>query len=454
MSAPLIWIVFPIFIGVISFFFRRMKTLVWISLTSISLLLTLIAWLFPIGELVNLGPWYFSINENLEFAGRQFVLENSDRWLIITIYFTQTFLYCGSKFTKVSSLFLPLGLLFSALLVASFSVEPILYAALLIELAVLIGVPILSPPGKKVEHAIMVYITFLSVGLPFMIIGGGMISSIELDELGFPNILPSLVVLGIGFAFLLAVFPLNPWVPLLLEKGDPYSSVFVLTIFTTSVIALVIRFTSQYSWIIESNLLQYFGILMIITGGAWAIFQRNIGRMLGYAIIIDIGYSLLAISQSVGYPIIVGLLIPRIIAYGIWALGLSFISDQGMDLNFRSVQGFGRQYPLIVFGVLIANFSIAGIPLFASFPYLLWLWKQLAETSVFIAIVLLLSNVGLMIGALRTLAVLVMGPKIVEPKTSATTRFLGLLFILGVLTLVIMGIFPNWHSLILMQFTL
>jgi formate hydrogenlyase subunit 3/multisubunit Na+/H+ antiporter MnhD subunit len=451
-SAPLIWIVFPLLIGSISFFFRRIDNIVWITLTLISLLLTLIAWLLPIGELVNLGSWYFSINENLEIASRQFVLENSDRWLIIAIYFTQTYFYFGSKFTKVSSMFLPLGLILSGLLVASISVQPLLYAALLIEMAVLIGVPLLSPPGKKADHAILVYITFLSLGLPFMIIGGGMISNIELDEPGFPNILSSLVVLGIGFAFLLAVFPLNPWVPLILENGNPYSSVFVLTVFPISVIALVIRFTNQYPWIIESNLFQYFGILMVITGGAWVMFQRNLGRILGYAIIIDIGYSLLAISQSEGFPIFVGLLIPRIISYGIWGLGLSYISDQGIDLNFRSVKGFGRQFPLNVFGVLAANFSLAGFPLFASFPYLLWLWSKLAETSTFIAIVLLLSSVGLMIGAMRSLAVLVMGSEIGEAKAIATTRILNLLFILGVLTLVIMGLFPNWHSLMLTQF--
>jgi formate hydrogenlyase subunit 3/multisubunit Na+/H+ antiporter MnhD subunit len=428
-----------------------MSILVWITLTLISFILTLIAWLLPIAELVNLGPWYFSINANLELAGRRFVLENSDRWLIIAIYFSQTFLFLGSKFTKVSSLFLPLGVLLSALLVASISVQPIFYAALLIEIAVLIGVPLLSPPGKKPDHAVLVYITFLSLGLPFMIFGGGMISGLELDELIFPNILPSLMVLGIGFAFLLAVYPLNPWVPLLLEKGNPYSTVFVLVLFPTSVIALLIRFTNQYPWILESNLLQYFGILMVITGGSWAIFQRHLGRILAYAIIIDIGYSLLAISQSDGFPILVGLLIPRIVAYGIWALGLSYISDQGIELNFRSVQGFGRQFPLIVFGIIVANISLAGIPLFASFPYLLWIWNQLAKTSIFIAILLFLSNVGLMLGALRSLAVLVMGSEIIEPKAGVNQKILKILLLLGVLAMLIMGIFPNWHYLIMMQ---
>ena len=452
MSAPLIWIIFPIFIACFSFFIRRMKNIVWITLTLFSFVLSLIAWILPIGDLVNIGPWYFTINENLEFAGRQFVLGNSDRWLIILIYFTQTYFYFGSKFTKVSSLFLPLGLLFSASLVASISIHPILYAALLIEVAVLLGVPLLSPPGKKIEHAILVYITFLSLGLPFMIVGTGMLSGAELEELSLPNILPSLLVLGIGFAFILAVFPLNPWVPLILEKSNPYSSVFMLTIFSTSVIALLMRFTNQYPWIMESNLLQYFGILMVITGGAWALFQRNLGRILGYAILIDMGYALLAISQSGGSPYFVGLLIPRIIAYGVWGLGLSFVLDHGMDLNFRSVQGIGRQFPLIVLGILIANFSLAGIPLFASFPYLLWLWNRIAETSIFIAIVLLMGNVGLMTSALRSLAVLVMGSEIVEPKARATTQILDLLFILGVFIMVVIGIFPNWPYLMIRQF--
>lgn len=56
MSAPIVWIVFPILVSVFSFFFRRKKILVWITLSLISFVLTLIAWFLPIGELVNMGP--------------------------------------------------------------------------------------------------------------------------------------------------------------------------------------------------------------------------------------------------------------------------------------------------------------------------------------------------------------------------------------------------------------
>ena len=60
---------------------------------------------------------------------------------------------------------------------------------------------------------------------------------------------------------------------------------------------------------------------------------------------------------------------------------------------------------------------------------------------------------GLMIGALRSLAVLVMGSEIIEPKARANQKVLKVIFILGVLAMVVMGIFPNWHYLIMMQFS-
>ena len=176
----------------------------------------------------------------------------------------------------------------------------------------------------------------------------------------------------------------------------------------------------------------------------WATFQRNLGRMLGYAIIIDIGYSLLAISQPEGLTIYIGMLLPRILAYGIWALGLSLILEQVGDLNFRSVQGLGRQIPIIILGVLVANFSLAGFPLLASFPFLLSFWNHLAQSATLLALLVLLSSAGLLIGALRSLAVFVMGPKNINALVYQNSRASELLLLLGVLAIIFTGIFPNW----------
>lgn len=449
MSAPIIWIIFPIIIAGIAFFFRRWKSVVRITLTLITLLLAFSAWLVPIGEILTLGPWVFTVNDRLVFAGRQFVLDNPDRSLLIVIYLTLSYLFSGSMSAKVSSLFVPLGLAIGAILVASLSVQPFLYAALLIEVAVLIGVPLLSSPGKSVKRGVLFYMIFLSFGFPFMLVGGGMISSAAVSGTNFTNLLPTLMVLGFGFAFLLAIFPLNAWIPLLFEQGNPYTSVFVLSVFPTTIIALLLQFTSQYPWLLDFDIIQLIGALMVVTGGIWAAFQRNLGRMLGYAIIIDIGYSILAISQPEGLPIYIGMVLPRILAYGVWALGLSLIREQVVNLDFRSVQGLGRQFPLVALGVIVANFSLAGFPLLASFPFLLALWNQLTQTSTSISLLVLLSSIGLLIGALRSLAVFVMGPEVLDPKAHKNTHASEILLLLGVLAIVVTGIFPNWvYSLI------
>ncbi len=376
MSSPVIWIIFPVIVAGIAFFFRGWKRIITVTLTFITLLLALCAWWMPIGELSSIGPWTFTITDRLVIAGRQFILGNNDRSVLVVVYLTLTFFFSGSLFAGVSKFFAPLGLAMSALLVASLSVQPFLYAALLIEVAVLIGVPLLSPPGKQVEPSVLRFLLFMSFGFPFMLIGGGVLSSGEIDLLNLEELVPALIILGLGFAFLLAIFPLNTWIPVLMERTNPFTSVFVLTLFPIIVIVMLLRFIRQYPLLLDFDIIIFLGALMIFTGGLWAAFQRDLGRLLGYAVIIEIGYSLLAISLVNNLSLYSTMLIPRIVAFGVWGLALSLILEQTDDLRFRSVQGLGRRRPIVIASVLVAHFSIAGFPMLASFPFLMALWNS------------------------------------------------------------------------------
>jgi formate hydrogenlyase subunit 3/multisubunit Na+/H+ antiporter MnhD subunit len=362
----------------------------------------------------------------------------------MVIYLTLTFFFLGALSAGVSTLFVPLGLAMSTLLIASFSVQPLLYAPLLIEVAVLTGVPFLSPPGRLVERGVIRYLTFLSLGFPFILIGEGMLSSRGYDGSNLEDILPAVIILGFGFAFLLAVFPLNSWIPKLLEEAHPYPSIFVLTILPTIVTTIFIRFSNQYPWLLDLDILIFLGILMIFAGGLWAVFQNDLGRLLGYAVIIEIGYSILALGQFENLPLYSMMLFTRILALGVWALGLSLINKRVDNLRFRSVQGLGRQIPVVVLGVLIAHFSLAGFPLFASFPWLLLLWSQLAQTSSIFSLLVLLGSFGLMVGALRTFAVFVMGSEDILQKESRISKLSQILLIIGITLIVLAGLFPRW----------
>jgi formate hydrogenlyase subunit 3/multisubunit Na+/H+ antiporter MnhD subunit len=435
--------VFPAFVASIAFLFRRWQTAVTLTVTLLTFILAVFAWIIPIGELTTFGPWTFVVVDRLIFYGRQFVLGNSDRSMLIVIYLAQTFFFLGSISAKVSKLMVPLGLAMSAILIAAISVRPFLYAALLIETAVLVGVPLLSSPGRPIERGVLRYLTFLSFGFPFMLFGGWLFSGLESDVTDPVVLLPSAVFLGLGFVFLLAVFPLSTWIPVLIERTHPYPAVFVLTILPTIVIDVLLRFTREYPWLLDFDVILFLGVLMAVTGGIWAAFQRDLGRLLGYAVIVEIGNSLMAISQPFGLPIYAAMFLPRLFAYGVWALSLSLLREQVNDLRFRTVQGMGRSNPLIVFGILTAHFSLAGLPILAGFPVLLALWGQLVRFSGVIALLALFSSVGLMVGALRSFAVLVMGPDEMSMQGARINRVTQLFLLLGILVVVVAGLLPQ-----------
>ena len=68
---------------------------------------------------------------------------------------------------------------------------------------------------------------------------------------------------------------------------------------------------------------------MVLTGGIWVVFQRDLGRMFGYAVILEIGRSILAIGQPDGLAVYFVMFLPRILAFGVWAFSLSSPSQAG-----------------------------------------------------------------------------------------------------------------------------
>lgn len=473
MNSPVVWIVFPAITAIALFFVQRKQTVVTVIGTTVALLLGLLALIAPFGESVDLGPVSFELQTSLDVFGRRFLLDSSDRFTLVLIYVGVAFWFAGSLVAQAHRLFVPLGLAIATLLTSALAVEPFLYAALLIELMVLVSIPMLSPPGNRVGRGVLRYLTFQTFGFPLILFTGWLLSGVEAGIADAEILRFAFILLAFGFVFLLGIFPFHTWIPMLSRESHPYVVAFLFFELPLVITLFALGFLFRYEWLRFNPdvyaLFALVGGMMIFIGGGIAAFQRTLGGLLGYTVMVEIGLSLLAISLGLGpdgngtsLGLFFALLLPRAISLGVWTLSLIVISKARLvetqhdtpppqwELSFKEMQGAARQYPIAAFCLLLAQFSLAGLPLLAGFPIRLALWDRLAQVSFLMTMVVLLGYGGLMIGGIRTMAVLVTGPEGVDWKMH---EHLGerLLLIVGGVVIILIGLFPQAITPILVQ---
>ncbi len=448
MSAPILWIFGPAFAAAALFGLQRnIRWTVFLGTVFLAGLAWL-AWTLPIDQAIKVGPWSLRMTDTFELLGRRFVLPDFDRPLLVLIYLSVAFWFAGAYAAGVNGLFIPLSLGIVAFFVAALAVEPFLYAALLIELAVLLSAPLLSPPGEPVRPGVLRLVIFLTMAMPFILFTGWMLTGLEAGSTDISLPLRAGVLLGFGFALLLAIFPFHSWIPLLTGQNHPYVAGFVLVMLQTIVLLFGVDFLDRYTWLQSTQslpeILRLAGVLMVATGGVWCAFQRHLGRMMGYAIMVETGSSLLAIGlggQS-GLGIFTMLFMPRLLGFAVWALSLSVLKGLAGSLDFSAVACLGRRYPVVVGSLILAHLSVAGLPLLAGFPVKLALWDGLARQAPFLGPWVLVGTLGLLVGGFRSLSVLVAGSGWSHARDVRwqSEVFLGL----GVLALLAVGTQPQF----------
>jgi len=457
LSAPIIWIIIPFVIGFILWLIPNERLVTWLGI-GISALFAVSAWILPIETPISLGNWSMKISTTMSILGRNLILSSTDQPLIIFFYLSLCFWFISSSLAGSTNKLIPYGFLILTLLISALAVEPFLYAALLIEIAVLVSVPLLKPAFIPPGRGLMRFLAFQTIAMPFILFSGWLLTGITTGPEELSLISQAAIFLALGFVFLMAIFPFNTWIPLLTEETHPSSVVFILWIFPTIGLLFGLYFLDTFSWIRDSIylpvILRSSGLLMIVTGGIWAAFQKNFKRMMAYAVIMETGYSLLALSikGTLGIDLFFGLLVPRTLTLFLWALALAIISKNTSSTQFSKVKGFGRKYPFSATVLILSHLSLAGVPLLAGFPIHQALWEQLGIISLTGAIWYAIASIGLFMGGIRSLAVLVApsNERFIIKENLPQRIFLSI----GILILILLGIFPQWVSPLLSSFPL
>ncbi len=407
------------------------------------------AWLIPVDAAISLGNLSFKLNSSFDVLGRRLVLYSADRSFLALIYGSAVFWFAATPFISTSRYFIPIGLSIIAFLVAALAVDPFLYAALFLEVVVLMAIPLFSPPENKPGKGLLRFLIFQTLAMPFILFSGWLLAGIEANPGDLHLVQQAAILIGLGFALLLAIFPFYSWIPLLTEETSPFSVGFFMWFYTTTALFFGLGFLDHYTWLrdmpVLTNVLSSVGLLMVLSAGVLAAFQNHLGRIMGYAIIMESGFSLLAITitGARGLDLFLLLLVPRVISILLWSLSLAVLKDHLPSLDIKQASGMGRDWPFVMGGLVLANLSIAGFPLLAGFPAHQAIWQALAASSINLVFWLLIGNLGLFYASCRALSTFVAAPE--ERRwTSLETGIQRILLAMGFLGLILIGLFPQW----------
>jgi len=451
LSTPLLWVVLPLIVAGITgiFYQRRILGIILSSLTAIGL--CLLAMFFPEDLTLSVGPFMMTFQENLGILGRQISVDYEILPFLTLVYALTGLWTLSSGIQGVPALFRPISLVITALLTAALGVQPFLYAALLILTAVLVSVPMLSQSGKKNHVGIFRYLSMQTLAMPFILVAGWLLTGVQILPPDSPLVGQTTMVLGLGFALWLGVFPFHSWVPMISQRSHSIVFSFLMFILPTTIIMFGLKFFDQYTFLRESQniyeTLRFIGMLMILLGGGWTAVQSNLKRAFGFSMLSETGFLLLAVGLSAqgGLVWLLLLFLLRSLGFWLWGYTLALIEVHSGSLEIGAVQGLARRYPIFSISLLLAQLSIAGLPLLAAFPIKMALLTAAFDIGTGLGAWVFIGSLGLFIFSIRLLTSLVMpeddtvdGQWIISEKAH---EYIPALFM--IILLIILGLFPH-----------
>jgi formate hydrogenlyase subunit 3/multisubunit Na+/H+ antiporter MnhD subunit len=422
-------------------------------------LLAIAALTIPIDEALLIGPFSVKIGSTVTLLGRNLIIGDAEGPLLAFLFGIAAMWFFGAEAVGAARRLVPMGMMIIGLLIASLAVQPFLYAAMLIEMAALAAIPLLVPQGKAPSRAVLKFLIYQTLGMPCILLAGWLLAGVETSPGDLALTIQATVMLSVGFAFLLAVFPLNDWIPGLMEEGDPYVSGFLLWLLPNVIVVFGLSFLDGYAWLRGSpdiiGGMRVLGLVMVFTAGLWSALERSLMRMLGHAVVAESGLMMLATSMAAlyGTDMIFAFFVPRGLGMALWALSLAVIRRGGAENRLGALRQVGRTHPWAGAGLVLAGLSVAGFPLLAGFPARVDVWSGLAKVSTPSALWFLAGLTGLMIGAVRQLTQLLAARGDELPIPAETTIQRGMLG-LAMLALVVLGLYPRATSFLVTRLPL
>lgn len=434
MINPLLLIILPLAVAPVVYVLRR-----WSALSSLLAAATTLL----VARLYLSTPFGWSS----QIWGREMALEAPDRLLLAFV-----FALAGGMFLFVWRIpqgwsLPPFGLVILSLLSTALMLRNFLLAVLLLEIAAAFTVFLIQGGRRGSIRAALRYLIMMALAIPPFLFTSRLfdLHALNPGDLGLVRL--TVVLLSVGFGLLLGVVPFQAWLSALGTEALPIVTAFVCSVVNGVVFFLMLGLLQRYSWLMVDSpaqrILTLAGLLTACAGGLLAFSQQDLGRLLAYAALSDLGFILLSLGRAEWGGAVFQFL-NRSLAVTLAAMGLSLVRYYVTSDAFHELSGVARRMPFAVLGLVGGGLSLAGFPLTGGFVGR-WLLYRPDFQEVFFTVALILAGAGVAIGYLRGLKAM-LGPSGDFASHLELRRepilAIALIVLLTVLCLV-MGLYPR-----------
>ncbi|MFZ5584957.1 MAG: NADH-quinone oxidoreductase subunit N [Thermodesulfobacteriota bacterium] len=186
-----------------------------------------------------------------------------------------------------------------------------------------------------------------------------------------PGAVIGLLLMLSGFFFKLAVFPFHFWAPDVYQGAANQVTTYIATASKAAAVALLIRLTALTAGT-SLYLLYVLMALCVVSmslGNLVAIVQKDLKRMLAYSSVAHAGYVLMGVltMSRLGYSAAIFYSIAYMVMNFAAFMVVVKLASRGQDLKIGDLAGLHQRQPLLALTLLLALFSLAGIPPTAGF---------------------------------------------------------------------------------------
>ena len=425
----------PLVAAVVTFVFRRLQTLVALIAAAVAAVLGAGALWLPLGQTVLVGGRQVSLSEPTEVLGRRLVLTAGDQQALGWIFIVSAALFLIGGRARPGTAFFSLGLAILGLVSAALVVQPFLYSALLLTIAVILAVILVQGETPGRTRGAFRYLVLMTLALPTFLVAGWLVDLYTLNPTDATLARSVELVLAGGFALLLGVAPFHIWIGPMTEESPPIASAFVLAVVNSAVWFMLFDILQAYPWLAARQdifrAMQLVGLLTAAVGGVLAFSSYDFAHVLGYGVLADYGCALVALSTrtSAGLGVVMLATLMRPVGLGVLALGMALARERAHSSEFEKLSGLAWSSPWTAAALIVGGFSMAGLPPLAGFvgrwaEVRMMATAQPAADLPIYALAILAVTVGVAAGALRGMDFLVAAPpsSVASPAPLASLR--------------------------------